>query len=257
MQLTFTLAGRSYSFDSSSPIDVAIPLDFHGGQPNAFHLPPASATAAEGGDFIGDTRRGGSCNCETVTLNPHGNGTHTECVGHVTKERLSVGAELHDSLIPAALVSVKLNQRKGASVTADALCVAMEALGDIPDEFLQGLLIRTLPNDSQKREAKYSGKNPPWISPLAMELIRERGVDHLLVDLPSVDREDDPMLEGHRIFWEAEDGQSELGRHRSITEMIYVDDAVKDGLYMLNLQVPPFMLDAAPSRPRLFSVAEG
>ena len=43
---------------------------------------------------------------------------------------------------------------------------------------------------------------------------------------------------------------------RTITEMIFVDDAVDDGPWILDLQIPPFMLDAAPSRPILFALRE-
>jgi hypothetical protein len=34
--------------------------------------------------------------------------------------------------------------------------------------------------------------------------------------------------------------------------MIYVPDELSDDLYALSLQVAPFILDAAPSRPILF-----
>ena len=39
---------------------------------------------------IGDTKQGGSCNFDTITLTPHCNGTHTECMGHITHENVSV-----------------------------------------------------------------------------------------------------------------------------------------------------------------------
>lgn len=42
--------------------------------------------------------------------------------------------------------------------------------------------------------------------------------------------------------------------HRTITEFVYVPSTVNDGYYMLNLQVSPIQLDAAPSRPILFPV---
>ncbi|MBC8144638.1 MAG: cyclase family protein, partial [bacterium] len=41
---------------------------------------------------------------------------------------------------------------------------------------------------------------------------------------------------------------------RTITEMAFVPDAAADGSYVLNLQIPSFMLDAAPSRPLLFRI---
>jgi len=40
----------------------------------------------------------------------------------------------------------------------------------------------------------------------------------------------------------------------TITEMIFVNDAVKDGSYLLNLQIAPFENDASPSKPILFAI---
>jgi hypothetical protein len=38
---------------------------------------------------------------------------------------------------------------------------------------------------------------------------------------------------------------------RTVTEMVFAPDQLTDGLYLLNLQIPPFQSDAAPSRPVL------
>jgi hypothetical protein len=42
--------------------------------------------------------------------------------------------------------------------------------------------------------------------------------------------------------------------HATITEMIYADSSIADGMYMLNLQVASFRNDAAPSRPVLYKL---
>lgn len=267
MAVTIHLDGTAYRLDLASPLDISIPLDFHGHQPNAFHLPQAVAHAAEGGGFIGDTRRGGSCNCETVTLNPHGNGTHTECVGHITDGRLSVSRLLRDAFVPCVLVTVtpgppdaseEISNMDDLAITRSVLDEGLGTLGDIPAGFFRGLVLRTLPNNIDKKGAWYSGENPPYVTPAAMYRVRELGVEHLLLDLPSADREDDGgRLGAHRIFWDVPDGIRDAaspGSSRTITEMIYVPDDIADGLYVLNLQIPPFMLDAAPSRPILFKV---
>lgn len=240
-------------YDLGTPIDISIPLEFGGAQPNAFQLPRAEAVVAEGGEFIGDTRRGGSCNCETVTLNPHGNGTHTECIGHLSTNRISVAEALQDAFIPTLLVSVALEGEESADryVSRESLRAGLEPYGSAPD----GLIIRSLPNDAAKRRMEWSGHNPPFLSHDAARFIRELGVRHLLVDLPSLDSESDPNLTAHRIFWElAPNGavQGDAKDGRTVTEMIFVPDHVPDGRYLLNLQVPPFLLDAAPSRPLLF-----
>ena len=36
--------------------------------------------------------------------------------------------------------------------------------------------------------------------------------------------------------------------------MIFVDNNISDGSYLLNLQIPAFVADAAPSRPIIFKL---
>ena len=259
MNIIFQHNGSTFRVDISAPIDISIPLDFGREQPNAFYLPRAEAVAAEGGDFIGDTRRGGSCNCETITLNPHGNGTHTECVGHLSLNRIHINEALRDVFIPALLLSLPLEPDENGTpcITRDHLLNALTREAVSPDLPLESLIIRTLPNVLSKRHAEWSGHNPPYLSPDAARLIRQQGVRHLLLDLPSLDREEDPLLTSHRIFWELpEEGEVEgtPEEGRTITEMIFVPDEIPDGWYVLNLQVPPFALDAAPSRPLLYRI---
>lgn len=258
VNITVTIANQAYTVDTANPIDISIPLVFGGEQPNAFYLPRAEAVVAEGGDFVGDTRRGGSCNCETITLNPHGNGTHTECIGHLSTNRISINNALRDAFTPALLVSVPLEKDKDGipCITQNALEHQYSSLAT-PHLPLPTLIIRTQPNHPTKQLAEWSGHNPPYLSTDAAQFIRDLGVQHLLVDLPSLDSENNPLLSAHRIFWglPAEgpiEGNPNDGR--TITEMIFVPDNVSDGLYLLNLQVPPFALDAAPSRPLLFAV---
>src|SRR6059036_1249671 len=89
------------------PIDISIPLHFDGPQPNAYGVERASSKACEYNDLVGDTRRGGSVNFEQYTFIPHCNGTHTECVGHITHERISLRECLRDVFVPAMLVSIE------------------------------------------------------------------------------------------------------------------------------------------------------
>jgi arylformamidase len=258
-------------------VDLSIPLRFDGPQPNAYGVEPASASACVCGKLIGDTRRGGSCNFERITLVPHCNGTHTECVGHITKERISVRDCLKDVFVPAVLVSVE-PALSGHDLVIDreGLKVAMMAeppasAGGIdggsdatfgPLAYASGsaLIIRTLPNDDSKLSQVYNGDNiPPYFTTEAMEFIVECGFKHLLVDLPSIDRLfDEGELANHRIFWNVEPGSFEVNEHTrinsTITELIYVPNEVVDGEYLLNLQIAPFEADAAPSRPLLFNI---
>ena len=90
-----------------------------------------------------------------------------------------------------------------------------------------------------------------------MKYIVEKGIQHLLVDIPSIDRmHDDGRLANHRLFWGVAPGVREAGSQtrtdKTITEMIFVDDKIGDGLYLLDLQVPAWQSDCAPSNPVLY-----
>ncbi|HSN70952.1 MAG TPA: hypothetical protein VLT59_05560, partial [Steroidobacteraceae bacterium] len=99
-------AGARWRVAVEHAIDLSIPLDFAGPQPSFFHAPPAHSTPLEMGSFVGDVARGGSCNCATVTLTPHCNGTHTECVGHIVDEAITVATVAPLTPLPCRLVTV-------------------------------------------------------------------------------------------------------------------------------------------------------
>jgi hypothetical protein len=253
-------------------IDLSIALDFDGPQPNHFGAAPARARPLAAGGFIGDTRRGGSCNCDVLELTPHCNGTHTECVGHVTGERLSVAERAREPLLDALLLSVATPAAERCDETADPAPLPGDRLvtaaalrraaarveGAGPAATADALVIRTLPNDASKRHRRYEAPAlPPFLSLEAVRWIVDRGVRHLLVDLPSIDRShDEGRLAGHRAFWGLAPGATDAATAErpgaTITELIYVPDDVPDGRYGLSLQIAPFSLDAAPSRPLLF-----
>ncbi|NNF60745.1 MAG: cyclase family protein [Gammaproteobacteria bacterium] len=248
---------------SGTPADISIPLRFDGPQPGFFGAESASARPMHAGDFIGDTRLGGSCNADHVDFIPHCNGTHTECVGHLTTERVAVNTLATAPLYVAAVVTVEPVQNPGETATLHAhkpdrliTRAALEPLlGDAPD----ALVIRTLPNDSDKREREWRSGSTPYFSIDAMDLLVERGVQHLLVDTPSVDRLDDDRLAAHRAFWGLPPGSRSIENasrpQATITELVFVPDEVVDGLYLLDLQIAPFVSDAAPSRPLLHRVS--
>jgi arylformamidase len=270
MICTVTIGTARYDVDLDSGMSIAIPLDFHGPQPNAYGVPAASAAPFEGGGFIGDTRRGGSCNFETLTLNPHCNGTHTECIGHITKERISIQRLLPGALFPATVLSVPVIP--GKSVTERYSCplrgddavitraALLQCLRPCSAGFLDALVIRTLPNSVNKLTQQYADSAGAFFTLDAMEEIVELGVRHLLVDIPSLDRADDEgLLASHRTFWQLSPGATTIEENAAVfstvTEMIFVPDHIHDGHYLLSLQIAPFVSDAAPSRPVLFPVS--
>jgi kynurenine formamidase len=116
----------------------------------------------------------------------------------------------------------------------------------------QAIVIRTIPNTLEKRSKQYSHTNWPYLLEDAVLFLREIGVEHLLIDLPSVDREkDEGELLAHRGFWNYPKAPR---KNATITEFIFVKNDIKDGTYFLNLQMAPFVNDASPSKPVLYEV---
>ena len=245
--LTVEIAGRHWRVAAAGH-DLSIPLAFDAPQPTFFGVPAAAGTVVAAGSFVGDVRRGGSCNCSTYTLAPHCNGTHTECVGHVTAERLSVRELSGEHFSAALLVSVG-----PVPVITHAALVAGAGTHEL--SHYRALVVRTLPNTRDKLERNYDRAPAPYFDTEAMRWIVSKGITALVVDLPSLDRGDDPELTTHRIFWGLPPGATSAAQATrptaTVTELAYVDDSIADGQYLLNLQVAPFVADAAPSRPIL------
>jgi kynurenine formamidase len=254
------------AFDDQNPIDLSIPLIFNGPQPNAYGVEHAASTPCKAGDLVGDTRLGGSCNFEQYTFIPHCNGTHTECVGHITNERTSVRDCLRDVFVRASLVTI--SPRRAPRVTEGYSVAFGEWDTVITREDLEqvlagrsptALIIRTSPNDDSKLTRSYLDTIPPYFTDEAIGYVTELGVNHLLVDLPSIDRIfDQGNLANHRRFLGVEPGSFEINAgtriNSTITELIYVPNEAEDGEYVLNLQIAPFAADASPSRPVIFKI---
>lgn len=235
------LNGSHFETDLSAPIDLSIPVG-RTQSPNAFYLSAPGYKVVESGGFVGDVTRGGSCNCEDIIFNPHGNGTHTECAGHISKEKIFINDVLKNFFFPALLLSVEPgnNEINAASIKHKW-----------PDDKIkyEAIIIRTLPNNDEKRTRNYSGTNPPYFSADAIEFINSKGIKHLLTDLPSLDKEDDGLLLAHHSFF-GEPHKWNL--EKTVTEMIFAADNIQDGFYLLNLQICAFESDASPSKPILY-----
>jgi len=267
VQARVALAGAELGIDLASPVDLAVALDFAGAQPRHFGAPRASARPFEtpGFGFKGSVERGASCNCEVITLIPHCNGTHTECAGHLTRERLDAWRVTPTTLLPALLLSVTPEAAGDegsdpAPQDGDRLIkrAALEALWRADMPFAPcALIVRTLPNDADKRTRDYTGRNPPYLSQQAAHWLVSRGIVHLVVDVPSIDRTHDAgRLTAHRIFFGLPPGSVQLAAAMrataTITELAFVPDAAGDGCYLLQLQVPALDGDAVPCRPLLY-----
>ena len=271
MNALIRVGGTDVAVDLSRPLSLAIDVDFSGSEPRHFGAPRATSQPLVAPGFPGTVAAGASCNCRTITLTPHCNGTHTECVGHLTLEPLDAHRVVPAGLVPALVLSVEpvaASSTRESTVPApqpaDHLVTrsALEASWPVQGPFeARALVIRTLPNDPRKRSRDYTNDNPAYLTREAAQLLVERGIEHLVVDLPSLDRShDEGRLTSHRVFFglapEARSLRGAARPHCTVTELAYVPDEASDGWYLLELQTPAIGGDAVPSRPLLYPLQQ-
>lgn len=232
--------------DFKNGIDISIPYRTSAEATSAWYVAPVKAEPVRMDGFVGSVAEGGSVNFRNLTLNPHGHGTHTECVGHIAPEVFSVNQCLKKWFFDALLITLTPE-----SVGEDLVISKDQIITAVGNHRPEALILRTLPNTDKKLFTNYSSTNPPYIAASSAAWMSEIGIEHLLLDLPSVDRENDGgALAAHKAFWNYPENPR---MSATITELIYVPEHVKDGTYLLNLQVAPIENDASPSRPVLFS----
>lgn len=236
-----------YKIDLSKPLDISIPIQNGQSNVNAWYIADPKIAPHQEGDFIGAVVSGASTNFNDIWFNPHAHGTHTECLGHIADKVHSINKNLRSFFFMAELITVAPGKWKDDMViTRKQLEVALG--GKNPE----ALVIRTLPNTKDKLIRRYSNTNPPYLLEEAASFLKSIGVKHLLIDLPSVDKEKDKgALLAHHAFWNTKD---EPRFDATITEFTFVQNSIKDGAYLLNLQVAPFENDASPSRPVLYQI---
>lgn len=241
--------GKEFKVDFFKPIDISIPLSTDKNCTSAWYVEPMKLEPVINGNWVGDVNKGGSVNFRNIVFNPHGNGTHTECVGHISKEFYTINKNLQRFLFIAELITILPTQLQNGDyvITKKNLQICLE--GITPPE---ALVVRTLSNGINKLTHQYSNTNPPYILKEGIDYLNELGIEHLLIDMPSIDKEnDDGKLEAHHAFWNYPNNPQ---LHKTITEFIYVPNEVYDGTYILNLQIAPFENDASPSKPILYKV---
>lgn len=246
MFATITHKGKTFKVALDQPIDISIPMSDH--SVRAWYVDPIRIEPVRQGDWVGEVKQGGSVNFRNIFFNPHGHGTHTECVGHISREDYSINQHLKTFFFTAEVVSVLPEERDNGDFV-----ITRRSLEDLlADKHPEAVIIRTLSNPTAKLTTNYSNTNPPYVEAEALTFLVQRGVDHLLLDMPSVDKEvDGGKLAAHHAFWEYPHNTQ---FHRTITEMVYVPNDVYDGPYLLNLQIAPFENDATPSKPVLFRI---
>ena len=281
-QFSVIFNNKTYFFDPKKPLHLAIELMAGDENPNCYYAENPVFQTIKADNFIGNVAQGGSCNYQKIMLTPHGNGTHTECYGHISAhENATVSKCFNENLFLAQLVTLtpkpiilteKSTQKNTTNsnvdsndfvVTFEDFLVSLEGK-NIAE--IEAIIIRTLPNGSDKKTKKYSDTNPPYLDFRICKYLADNNITHLLLDLPSVDKEiDGGELKAHHAFWQITNNQEDdnknqqqistnIRKNTGITEMIFVDNEIKNGLYLLDLQILRMNIDAVPSKPILYEL---
>lgn len=247
MQQIIKIGEETFEWSMNDYHSIAIPFLINDEHVNAWYVPPIKKKPFTSGDFVGSVKAGASVNFFDIKMNPHGNGTHTECLGHITLENETLNNIDVDPFMTAELISVN------PEVQGDDFVITKELLKSVSSN-VNALIIRTLPNSQDKLNKQYTGSNPAYLTEAAALFLHDLGIQHLLIDTPSVDKEDDGgKLVAHKAFWGF---HAEKRFHSTITEMVFVPNEVKDGMFLLNLQFLPIENDASPSNPVIFPLTK-
>lgn len=247
MITTIQYNSKKLTIDLSKPIDISMPLRASKENVNAWYVGKPKIKPVKSGNWTGKVNKGGSVNFNNIKFNPHAHGTHTECVGHITKEFHSINQNLKQFFFLAEVITVAPEKYQDDFVISKKQIQFM-----LGNKKRDAVVIRTMPNTKEKLSKQYSNTNPPYLLEEAAIYLREKGIKHLLIDLPSVDKEkDEGTLLAHKAFWNT---ASKVRFDATITEFIFVPNSVDDGCYFLNLQIAPFENDASPSKPILYKI---
>lgn len=173
MFLYCNISNKKYSFDSSKPLDISIQQKFDLNQPGFFNTELASKQVYKSDNFIGATELHGSCNVNVVNINIHCNGTHTESKQHIDHTAASIGDITTDHLIFSKLITVNpicysntIKESYHPCLNKNDLIVLSEniqdKLSDFDCEYLDAIVIRTLPNEIIKKSKKYNMSNSSY-----------------------------------------------------------------------------------------------
>ncbi|MDA7558393.1 cyclase family protein [Flavobacteriaceae bacterium] len=238
---------QKFIIDLSKPLDISMPMEASINNVNAWYLKEPIIKPVVIDNQIYTVAAGASINFNNIKFNPHAHGTHTECVGHITKEKYSINKCLKQFFFLAEVITVAPENYK-----QDFIISKKQLQFALGNKKREALIVRTIPNTKDKLSKQYSNTNWPYFDREAMTYLVRKGIKHLLIDLPSIDKENDcGELVGHHVFWNT---SGVLRLDATITEFIYVYNHIQDGKYMLNLQIAPFENDATPSKPILYKI---
>lgn len=246
MEISVTHHQKQFKVNLKKGIDISSRYGLKDLEPKAWNTPDVSIIPFEDENWVAEVKQGSAVNFFNIAFNPHGNGTHTESIGHIEEEQISISKVLNEFHFMARLVHLESTQVKEDRVITKADFLLKNIALDVTALILN--IDHFIPDHN------FSNSNPPYFEAELLAYLAENGVNHFITNLPSVDRElDAGALAGHKAFWNFNGVQR---KENTITELVHVPASVAEGLYFLNLQVAPFHNDAAPSRLMLYSLQE-
>lgn len=183
------------------------------------------------------------CRCSQLTIIPHVHTTHFETAQHYGDQKVSslmiarsippllTCLTIHVEWTPAGPIKFSTPNVRNGNVAAVLLCSGW------------------IKHQIQQKAYDWTGFNPPYVSVEMMEQIQRAfpRIRLLLLDLPSVDPEDDGgRLLAHRAFLKQE--------NRGLIEMCLVDrQLIQDNtIYALFPNIAAIDTDGIPCRPILY-----
>ena len=228
-----------YVFDETLGIDLSRAV---GSGVNAWYIGNPQMGPLEIGGVVYSVSSGAAVNFDQIKFAPHAHGTHTETLGHIDENQLLI-----EELRLPIFMSCKLIRPSLETIHGDQI-LTEKALNLCDYEGVKALVIRLNPNEEYP--INYDHTNWPYISESATKRLVEAGVEHLVLDVPSIDKEKDQgALLSHRAFWKLSESPRTSA---TITEFAQIPAHLPVGNYLLQLQVAPILSDATPSRPILF-----
>ena len=92
--------------DLTRPIDLSLTSKVKNSF-KAWYVDEIQINVIKNGDFVGSVKQGGSVNFKELLINPHGNMTHTESVGHISNQEVFVNNILSQYHFAAQLITIR------------------------------------------------------------------------------------------------------------------------------------------------------
>ena len=152
---------KEYTIDTASTVDISIPYNFNGDQPNFYDVEKGKLSHLKTGTDLWSVADGAGCNVPEISMNIHCSGTHTESVGHLLENSGDIGSMLKDGLLPTALITVSpesfqdTNEEYHCTINGNESVITATSIklqfNKFKNHHPHALIIRTLPNKDEKK----------------------------------------------------------------------------------------------------------